>query len=96
MALMITWVGSSRAMACGSTVGTLRTGDCTTAKIALEVRHSRNLCDFNPGIRHDTTQSILFTDIAAENKSALEAIIKKNKLPLSMKYRKCGAGRWPA
>lgn len=44
----------------------------------------REICaTLNPGIRLTAHQSILFTDIAPEKKSTLEAIIRKNKLPLS-------------
>ncbi len=44
----------------------------------------REICaKFNPGIRLTAHQSILFTDIKAEDKIALEEIIHKNGLPLS-------------
>lgn len=44
----------------------------------------REICsELNPGIRLTAHQSILFTDLEESDKSKLEAIIKKNGLPLS-------------
>lgn len=44
----------------------------------------REICaTLNPGIRLTAHQSIIFSDVAPENREKLEAIIKKNKLPLS-------------
>lgn len=44
----------------------------------------REICaTLNPGIRLTAHQSILFTNIAADQRSQLENIILKNKLPLS-------------
>ncbi|MFO1066839.1 MAG: NADPH-dependent assimilatory sulfite reductase hemoprotein subunit [Pirellulales bacterium] len=44
----------------------------------------REICaELNPGVRLTAHQSILFTDIAPENRSKLEEIIRRNGLPLS-------------
>jgi sulfite reductase (ferredoxin) len=59
--------------------GRLRDGDDLQLKAAL-----REICTtIKPGIRLTAHQSILFTDIADDQKAALEASLRKHHVPLS-------------
>jgi sulfite reductase (ferredoxin) len=59
--------------------GRIKDTDQMSLKTAI-----REICStFNPGIRLTAHQSILFTDIAASDRSALEAILRKHRVPLT-------------
>lgn len=59
--------------------GRLKDNDSIQLKTAL-----REICQtYRPGIRLTTHQSLLLTDVAEENRPAIEEILRRNSVPLS-------------